>query len=199
MKPEAPAARRNRDVILSVLRRELALASSVLEIGSGTGQHAEHFARHLPHLNWQPSDVAPNLAGINQWVDDAALDNLARAIKLDVARPTIDVAGYDAVYSANTAHIMSADNVSSMLDLVRQMPTQQLRFLLYGPFCIGGEFTSESNRRFDASLRSQDASMGIRQLEWLDELLLAGEFRRVRQYAMPANNLMLVWQRGEEV
>lgn len=194
-KPHAPATERNRDAILEVLADELRDRSSVLEIGSGTGQHAVYFASRLPHLNWQTSDRLQNHAGIKAWIDSANAPNVQTPLDIDVESPAPVTTSYDAVFSANTAHIMSARAVDQMFSLVGKLLRENGVFCLYGPFNRNGEFTSESNERFDASLRSQDRLMGIRALEDMDALAKSDGMRRHRLYAMPANNFLVVWQR----
>jgi cyclopropane fatty-acyl-phospholipid synthase-like methyltransferase len=115
-------------------------------------------------------------------------------VSLDVSQPPACKEQFDAVFSANTVHIMSESTVVEMLAVVRERIRPGGRFLLYGPFRIDGQFTSDSNRQFDHSLRSRDSDMGIRDLEWLDELATTAGLRRIASFAMPANNLMLVWQ-----
>ena len=194
-KPDAPATRRNRDAILAVLADEFRNARSVLEIGSGTGQHAVYFATALPNLYWQTSDRRMNHAAINAWIASADLGNLAPPLDLDVLQTTEPDGVYDSAFSANTAHIMSLAAVERMFELVgRILPAAGL-FCLYGPFNVDGEFTSESNERFDRSLRSQDPDMGIRDLSELDQPAARCELVQVRRYAMPANNLLVVWQK----
>jgi len=196
--PNAPSAVRNRDAILQVLRYELEGKLRVLEIGSGTGQHAIYFAAGLPELIWQTSDRVQNHDGIRQWIASSGLDNVMDPLSLDVsAEPDIDV-GYDAIFSANTAHIMSVESVVDMLDLVGKLLPLAGKFLLYGPFCVNQEFSSDSNRRFDESLKAQDPSMGIRDLEWIDELAARQYLLRARTYTMPANNMLLAWEKTEE-
>jgi len=194
-RPDAPAARRNRDVILTVLADEFRDARSVLEIGSGTGQHAVYFAAALPDLHWQTSDRHSNHDGINAWISSAKLSNVAPPIDLDVLQNTDPAGAYDSVFSANTAHIMSIAAVERMYELVgRILPANGL-FCLYGPFNIDGQFTSESNENFDRSLRSQDPDMGIRDLAELDRLAAGCGLVQVRRYAMPANNMLVVWRK----
>ena len=195
-KPTAPAAERNAAAILDVLQTELRNARDVLEIGSGTGQHAVTIGAALPDLSWQTSDLDENHPAIVAWVDDAGLDNVHSPISLDVLTATLPAENYDAVFSANTAHIMGFAAVEKMFALVAHTLRDGGRFCLYGPFREQGAFSTESNAAFDQSLRSRDPSMGIRDLEQLDELAAAGKMRRVRRYAMPANNLLVVWQKG---
>ena len=194
-KPHAPATERNAAAILDVLRVELGEAGSVLEIGSGTGQHAVTFAAALDHLTWQTSDRDENLDGINAWVADSGLDNVLQPLSLDVLRVETLPDHYDAVFSANTAHIMSSAAVTKMFALVAAALDEAGRFCLYGPFREGGEFNTASNAEFHRSLRQQDPDMGIRHLEDLDRYAKAGSMQRLRQYAMPANNLLVVWQK----
>lgn len=193
-KPSAPATDRNRDAILAVLETELLHVSSVLEIGSGTGQHGIFFAENLPHLSWQTSDRLTNHEGINAWIEDAKISNVRKPIALDVLDENTLTEKYDCVFSANTAHIMSMDAVVSMFKLVGNSLTTAGMFCLYGPFNLDGNFTSESNRRFDASLKSQDPLQGIRDLEALQDLGLENGLQPKSQYAMPANNMLIVWQ-----
>ena len=196
--PNAPATLRNRDAILQILRAELDDDARVLEIGSGTGQHAVYFADHLRSVSWQPSDVAANLAGIEGWVRESGLSNVAMPLQLNVADACQLDENYDAVYSANTAHIMSEQNVRQMMAIVAGLLNGAGRLLLYGPFRIDGAFTSESNARFDESLRQQNPKMGIRDIEWIDELARRHNLEPGPRYAMPANNLLLTWSRRGE-
>jgi cyclopropane fatty-acyl-phospholipid synthase-like methyltransferase len=195
-KPNAPAALRNSEPILEVIREEFRECNTVLEIGSGTGQHAVFFGNELPWLTWQTSDVSENHPGINAWIDDANLKNVTTPIELDVRQPPEIEAKFDGVFSANTAHIMGIDAVECMFRVVAGCLHDGGRFCLYGPFNLDGEFTSDSNRQFDANLKSQDPHMGIRDLETLDGFAETNGLRRTNLYAMPANNMIAVWDKS---
>ncbi len=194
-KPFAAYAERNGGPILGVLKLELAGAKTVLEIGSGTGQHAVRFAHALPHLRWQTSDLEENLAGISAWVGEAGLPNLLPPLQLDVRESDLKTQRYDAVYSSNTAHIMDCNAVQDMVALVGTALTDGGVFVLYGPFRQNGRFNTDSNEAFDRDLRARDAEMGIRDIEDLDRCAAAAGLRRLRLYAMPANNYIAVWQK----
>ena len=196
-KPWSAAAEQNAAPILEILRKEFRGCSDVLEIGSGTGQHAVRFASELAHLRWQTSDLDENHAGILARLGDAGLTNVLAPISLDVTHADIS-AKYDAVFSANTAHIMSFDAVIKMLTLVGAVLREGGVFCLYGPFRRCGAFNTQSNARFDASLRSRHAAMGIRDLEDLDQALAEQGLRRSRLYAVPANNLVVVWKKTQQ-
>ena len=186
MKPFSEAAERNRAPILAVLKRVLRDSRRVLEIGSGTGQHAAFFAAELPHLVWQASDVAENLPGIRQWVSSPP------PLELDVDRewPPVDA---DAVFSANTCHIMSWPQVERMFGGIAKMQDVET-LCVYGPFSYGGKHTSESNARFDAMLRARDPASGVRDFEALDALAARAGFSLAEDNALPANNRLLVWR-----
>lgn len=194
-RPDAPAARRNRGPILTVLEQEFADSRHVLEIGSGTGQHAVYFGEHLPHLTWQTSDVAGSHDGINAWIGHAGLANVLPPVALDVETDADPEGEFDAVFSANTAHIMNPDAVRRMFDLTGRLLPEGGAFCLYGPFRLDGDFTSDSNAEFDGSLKARNRSMGIRDLEWLDELANTAGLRRRALIAMPANNFVAVWRK----
>jgi cyclopropane fatty-acyl-phospholipid synthase-like methyltransferase len=147
----------------------------------------------MPWLTWQTSDLAENLQGISSWIDDSGLPNVRQPILLDVDRPDSNGGDYDAVFSANTAHIMSTQAVRCMFDIVGRLLPPGGLFCLYGPFNQNGRFTSASNERFDQSLRRQNPAMGIRDLEELDDMARQSALRRRRLYAMPANNSLVVW------
>ncbi len=193
--PIAPACLRNSDAILGVLRHELAECQDVLEIGSGTGQHAVHFSASLRDINWQTSDLSENHDGIRAHIANAGLDNVKAPLALDVRSATLDAPSYDAVFTANTIHIMSFSAVEKMIPFIAAHLSGGGLFLAYGPFRQGGRFNTESNANFDASLRARDPGMGIRELEKIDSLAEHVGMRRLRTYAMPANNLLLIWQK----
>jgi len=199
MKPYSPASERNREPIVEVLRLYFTGAGDVLEIGAGTGQHAVHFAQALPALTWWPTDRPENLPGIRAWADEAGLSNLRVPSRLDVRdRPPdrpwpLQSARY--VYSANTAHIMSWPEVESMFEGIGEVLHADGVFCLYGPFNRQGEFTSDSNRAFDASLRAREPAMGLRDDR---EIVALGErhgLAFVADHALPANNRLLVFRR----
>jgi hypothetical protein len=195
MKPCAPACDRNRDPILAVLRERFADRRHVLEIGSGTGQHAVHFAGALPHLTWQASDRAANLPGIRMWLDEARLSNTPPPIELDV-HGRWPAQRYDAVFTANTLHIMGWDAVVRLFGALPGVTSAGAVLAIYGPFNYGGRFTSESNAAFDARLRSEDARQGLRDVEDVDALARDAGFLLIDDCAMPANNRTLVWRRS---
>ncbi len=197
-KPFAPATERNSQPILGVLRTEFARASSILEIGSGTGQHTVAFAAELSQIVWQASDVAENQAGIRAWLHEAKLPNVLQPLVLDVLVDELPTETYDGVFSANTAHIMSFVAVEKMFSIVNNVLVADGLFVLYGPFRQGGEFNTTSNADFHRSLRQRDPAMGIRHIEDLDELAAQGGMERERLYAMPANNHIAVWQKTRE-
>ena len=181
--------------ILAVLQPVLANCQTVLELGSGTGQHAAYFARHLPHLVWYTSDREENHAGIRQWLNDAGLDNTREPVVLDVLRSDWPDQPLDALFTANTAHIMHDDEVAAMLKGVGNMLANNGLFILYGPANYNQQYTSESNKRFDYWLKDRDPLSGIPHFE--DLVQMAGEAGLILQndYEMPANNRILVWQK----
>jgi len=193
----APHTARNGQPILEVLRSEFAALGSVLEIGSGNGQHATMLAREMPNLVWQTSDRPQNLPVIRQWLQDAAVPQVLAPLALDVLSDACPGETYDAVFSANTAHIMSKAAVEKMFDLVATVLRTGGRFCLYGPFRRNGEFNAESNANFDRALRAEEGDMGIRELEQLHAYAAAGGLQHIGLYAMPTNNLIVVWQRTE--
>lgn len=167
----------------------------MLEIGSGTGQHAVRFASELDHLQWQTSDLVENHDAIHAWISDAGLSNVHAPLALDVRRADVPQARYDAVFSSNTAHIMSFDAVADMFAVIGKVLRAKGVFCLYGPFRQAGVFNTASNARFDASLRARDSQMGIRDLEALDVLGAGQGMQPTGLYAVPSNNLVAVWQK----
>ncbi len=194
-KPYSASSERNREPILAVLREHLAAPQRVLEIGSGTGQHAVYFATHLPHLTWQASDRAENLPGIRMWLDDAARPNTPAPIELDVNGPW-PRQRHDAVFSANTLHIMAWPEVERLFAGLSGVLAETATLIVYGPFNYGGKYTSESNADFDDWLKARGAHQGIRDFEAVDALARGIGFHLIEDHAMPANNRCLVWRRA---
>jgi cyclopropane fatty-acyl-phospholipid synthase-like methyltransferase len=194
-KPYSPSCDRNREPILAVLREHFADRHDVLEIGSGTGQHAVHFAAAMPWLHWQCSDVADNLPGIRMWLDEAALANTPAPIELDVARGPWPTRTFDAVFSANSLHIMGWTEVEALFTGHDAVLAPDATLVVYGPFNYDGGYTSDSNREFDGWLKTRDPRSAIRDFEAVDALARAIGLRLHADVAMPANNRCLVWRR----
>jgi cyclopropane fatty-acyl-phospholipid synthase-like methyltransferase len=196
-KPYSPSCERNRDPILAVLREHLHSRRHVLEIGSGTGQHAVHFAAALPQLTWQCSDRADMLPGIRAWFDEAALPNTPPPLELDVAAGPWPRAVFDAAFTANTLHIMGWAEVEALFAGLDAALATDATLVVYGPFNYGGAYTSDSNVQFDAWLRARDPRSGVRDFEAVDAQARAIGLRLGADIAMPANNRCLVWRRGD--
>ena len=196
LKPFAESCDENREPILSVIQPLLKHCSSVFEIGSGTGQHAVYFAGKMPHLVWHTSDCIEYHDGINMGLQEAGLDNTRAPIELDVSTSAWPQQKFDAVFSANTCHIMHWPDVEAMFFGVGTMLATGGRFLLYGPFNYNNRYTSESNARFDGWLKSRDAESGIRSFEELDRLAQQAGMLLKRDYEMPVNNRILYWEKA---
>jgi cyclopropane fatty-acyl-phospholipid synthase-like methyltransferase len=195
IKPYSEACERNREPILSAIRPVLSDCRAVLEIGSGTGQHAVFFAASMPHLLWYPSDRQEYHAGIELWLAEAGLANVRMPLLLDVGYavwPEVDV---DAVFSANTAHIMHWHEVEALFAGIGRLLPEQGVFLLYGPFNYRQTYTSKSNERFDGWLKARDPLSGIRGFEDVDRLARQAGMVLREDFAMPANNRLLFWQK----
>jgi cyclopropane fatty-acyl-phospholipid synthase-like methyltransferase len=171
----------------------------VFEIGSGTGQHAVEFANRFAHLQWQTSDLEPNHAGILRLIASSGLSNVEDPIIFDTLTAKGPQQRFDAVFAANTAHIMSHAAALRMLDLAAQMLADGGIFCLYGPFRRGGAFNAESNEAFDASLRARNPEMGLRDLDELEQRAAQSGMSLSRVYAMPANNLCALWRKGTQI
>jgi SAM-dependent methyltransferase len=190
------AAERNKGPILEIIARELAQRRRVLEIGSGTGQHAVYFAARLPHLTWQASDVGEYLPELRERLRLEGGANLLPVMELDVRADPWPVGAVDGIFSANTLHIMSWSSVREFFRGVGSVLAVPGVLCVYGPFRYGGRYTSESNAVFDTYLRKRDAASGIRDFEALEELARQQGLQLAADHAMPANNQLLVWKRS---
>ena len=195
MKPYSEACEKNQSAILEVLQDVLSRQHHVLEIASGTGQHAVHFGRALPHLTWQTSELPHNHAGIRAWLDEAALPNVLPPVALDVTDAHWPAGVVDAIFNANTVHIVSEPEVERMFAGIARTLSAGGILCLYGPFNYHKKFTSESNARFDVWLKSRNPESGIRDFEAIDQLAKTHGLRLLQDVAMPSNNRTLVWQR----
>lgn len=189
------SAENNKQVIADVLAQAFEDASAVLEIASGTGQHAVHMASRLSHLSWQPSDLAENLPGLSAHIDMEALQNLHAPVELDIGARPWPVETVDGIFSANSLHIISRPLVEDFLSGVGEVLAPGGTLCVYGPFKYNGAFTTPSNERFDGWLKGRDPASGIRDFEAVNELAAAQGLDLVTDHAMPANNQLLVWKR----
>lgn len=194
MKQFSPSADRNKDAILACLKTEIAQATTVLEIGSGTGQHVCHFAAQLPSITWIPSDLKPNLLAVKTRVQEANLNNVSDPVELDVNQLPWSIQHIDVCYTCNTLHIMSLDSVKSFFQGCQQVLDGSGKICVYGPFSIAGKHTADSNARFDQMLQQSDPLSGVRDLNELNKLAAEHHFTDARVIKMPANNLLLVWE-----
>jgi SAM-dependent methyltransferase len=194
-KPYSPACDENREPIHAAIAPLLTQARLVLEIGSGTGQHAVYFAGVMPQLVWQTSDLEAQLEGIRLWLDEAGLPNTPPPLALDVTRADWPALTPDAIFTANTFHIMPWEAVTAAIVGAAHILAPGGRLLVYGPVNYGGEYTSTSNARFDEWLRLRDPASGIRNFEDLDAKARAAGLQIAQDIAMPANNRTLVWRK----
>jgi hypothetical protein len=220
-KPYAESCEKNKDQILAVLKEIFAERKRVLEIASGTGQHAVYFGRELPHLIWQPSEQAQNLAGIQAWLDEAQLPNVLPPLafnvndshwpfsksispeppeSLDPVHPEVSkdegsTLSFwpDAIFNANTVHIISWPEVERMFAHIASVIEPGGYVCFYGAYNYGGKFTSESNASFDAWLKSRDPKSGVRDFEAVNRLAASHGLELLRDIEMPSNNRILVW------
>lgn len=191
-KPFSESCERNKAPILAILREVFAQPGKVLEIGSGTGQHAVCFGAAMPHLNWQTSDLPENHPGIRVWLAEAALPNVLPPIALDV-NGTWPTAGFDGVFTANTLHIVSWDEAQKLIQRAAAVLSPNGRLAIYGPFNYGGQFTSDSNARFEEWLKARNPKSGIRDIEAVVACAGNAGLALAADHAMPANNRLLVF------
>ncbi len=194
--PYSQACENNKQAILEALSPLLHKVSSVLEVGSGTGQHAVHFAANLPHISWQTSDLLQNHAGILAWIEHSGLANIIAPIELDVRNFAWPRAALEAIYCANSIHIMSWESAQMFIVDAVSALGHKGQFVLYGPFNYDGSYTSESNRSFDQWLKIQNPESGIREFEQVDDLMRQGGLELVRDTTMPANNRLIAWRKS---
>jgi hypothetical protein len=195
-KPFSPSSEQNQAPIFAVLSELFADRRAVLEIGSGTGQHAVYFGSRLPQLTWQPTDLEENLPGICAWTEEAALPNVTAPAGLDVRTGPWPTGPFDAAFSANTVHIMGWPAVVKMFAGLGKALASNATLALYGPFNYGGKFSSESNERFDGWLKMENPESGVRDFEALGALAMAEGFKLSHDFEMPVNNRILAWRRG---
>jgi SAM-dependent methyltransferase len=196
MLPFSEACERNKEPILGVLRIALAGRTQVLEIGSGTGQHAVYFAAHLPHLTWHPTEQLAYLADLTARVKSEGGKNLRAPTLLDVRQTVWPLRNVDAIFTANTLHIMSWSEVTDMYRGLADILSPQGILCVYGPFRYGGRYTSQSNQEFDRMLQERDALSGLRDLDELTALAAQYGLRLHADHDLPANNRLLEFSRS---
>lgn len=195
-KYHAESTRRNRNPILEVLKKEIEGSKKLLEIGSGTGQHAVYFSKKLPQILWQTSDRSINHESINYWIKKYNLKNLLLPLDIEIGvneKNINDV--FDCVFSSNTSHIMSLENVKRLFALVGKVLNKNGKFFLYGPFKINLEFTTKSNEDFHQKLKVENKLMGLRDIEELDNYAIENNMQNHAFYEMPANNYLSIWKK----
>jgi cyclopropane fatty-acyl-phospholipid synthase-like methyltransferase len=192
-KPYAPACERNQQVILNVLKKIIDRNSNkkLLEIGSGTGQHAVFMAPHFPKLSWQTADLLENHAGINMWLQQADSVNILQPIELQIGSTEFPNTHFDVVFTTNTLHIMSWLNVQQLIKQLGQHLNSGSQVIIYGPFKYQGQFTTDSNAQFDLWLKQQNPLSGVRDFEKIVDLMADSTFNLVEDISMPANNQIL--------
>ena len=190
-KPYSESCDQNKEVILSIISPLFLSLSNVLEIGSGTGQHAIYFAERMPHLRWHTSDCSSYLDGINMWLADTGLTNVLPPLELNVSRSQWPQLEVDAVFTANSIHIMHQQDVVNLINGVGKLLKQGGGFVIYGPFNYNGLYTSKSNENFDRWLKQRDAFSGIKHFEEIESLANSNNMQLVTDYEMPANNRIL--------
>ncbi|MCP3853050.1 MAG: DUF938 domain-containing protein [Gammaproteobacteria bacterium] len=200
MKPFAQSSEQNKEVILKIIEPLLSSCQSLLEIGSGTGQHAIYFSQAMPHLKWIPSDQAEALPGIQMWLDeycvDGKLNNLQSPLILDVSQKDWPELSANALFTANTLHIMHWNEVKLLFQRMGEVLNQDAVVLIYGPFNYDGKYTSSSNEQFDGWLKSRDPKSGIRDFTKVNKLAKENGLSLISDFEMPENNRILFWRKN---
>lgn len=196
MRQFSEACERNKGPILDVIKPYLDHSKEVLEIGSGTGQHAVWFAGAMPNLTWHTSDLRENHPSIIAWIESSELPNLRKPRTLNVGQGVWPVNQVDAIFTANTCHIMSWERVRDMFEGANRVLKPGGHLLIYGPFNVNGEYTSESNKEFDASLKQRDPESGIRDYEDMNRVARHNGFSLIKRHDMPANNMLLAYEKS---
>ena len=194
--PFSQAAENNKEPIARVLKQVFRKPGHVLEIGSLTGQHAVYMGAELPHLIWQPSDVAAALDGLSSRIRAEAGNNVRAPVELDVNSLPWPIDETDGIFSANVVHIIAIPLIEAMFRGIGSVLKPGGYLCLYGPFKYDGQFTTESNARFDLWLKDRDPLSGIRDIEFVEELACTQGLKLLDDHDMPANNQLLVWQRS---
>lgn len=192
-KPFSESCVQNRAPIQQILQQYVDGRETLLEIGSGTGQHAVYFAEAFPHLSWQTSDLAENHTAIQAWIKDSQLPNVQPPILLDCLGDWPEQQ-FDLLYTANTVHIMSQLAVEGMFGSITRCMHTDSRLIIYGPFNYQNQYTSESNARFDHWLKQRDPLSGIKNFEWVQDIATKSDLECIQDHAMPTNNRILVWR-----
>ncbi len=196
----SPSCERNKDPILEVMKEVITEDNHVLlEVGSGTGQHAVYLAPHFPHVKWITSDVLGNHAGIKMWLDEAKVPNIARPIEFKIGKDEFPKVVVDLVFTANTFHIMHWKECKTLMKMWGHRLREGAQVMIYGPFNYNGTFSSPSNEQFDRSLKVEDPLRGIRSYDDVHNNMVKNGFALCKDYEMPANNRMLVYRRLEFV
>lgn len=193
-KPFSQASENNKAHILNILKKAFQDTSRVIEIGSGTGQHAVYFASNLPHLTWQPTDVDTDMSGISLWLDEAGLPNISDPMNLDVNELPWEIGNYDGVFTANTLHIMAKPEIENLFQGISYALSDNGKVCIYGPFNYNGKYTSDSNELFDGWLYNRNPNSAIRDFEWVNSLAENIGLELIKDHEMPANNRLLEWK-----
>ena len=194
-KPFSQACENNKQPILEVLQRVLSKQTAILEIGSGSGQHAVHFAKKLPFITWQTSDLLANHLGINLWIDDFPTPNIRRPLNIDLTQVDQLTSNIDSIFTANTLHIISWPLVQNFFDMAEKQLPETGILCIYGPFNYQGKYTSESNANFDLWLKERDVQSGIRDFESICQLAKKSSLSLLEDVSMPANNRLLIFKK----
>ena len=193
-KPYSESCDQNRVSILSAIQPLLENTQQLLEIGSGTGQHAVYFAENMPHLIWHTSDRKEYLPGIKMWLEEAGLNNVRLPVELEVTESPWPQHQFDAIFTANSVHIMSWDEVVALFSGVGKTLSAEALFIIYGPFNYNQSYTSDSNEQFDRWLKSRNPLSCIKDFEAIEVLANQAEMHLLHDIEMPANNRILIWQ-----
>lgn len=195
-KPFSPACERNQEPILEIMKEFITRDDHrLLEIGSGTGQHAVYLAPHFPWLEWHPTDMSDKLSGMRLWFNEAKIKNIQAPVRVEIGKDEFPKLKFDLIFTANTFHIMHWKECKTLMKMFGNRLREGSRVLIYGPFKYNGAFTSESNERFDQELKQRDPSSGIRSFEDVLNAMTKNGFELIADNEMPANNRMLVFNR----